>query len=404
MKTRLLLLLLMAPIALQAQDIIVKNDGSTIISKVLEVNKDDVKYKKHNNLNGPTYTIDKAEIMVINYENGDKDIFTPTTTTATTAKTAVTTKTPKPSGSVQTVPTDARCKELIERYNREHYIGPKFKKSNKTAQQGCFIMGVSEDSEMSNQDIEIQFVQKPYQQFYGGRKVGATNQWGNGMIMKNYHLTSRYEVHVVNKTDHTIYIDMANTFRVLSDGNSEAYYDATQTTVSTGRSVGGSVGLGGVTGGLIGGVGIGGSSSSSVSETFIQQRVMAIPPKGHLPLATHLDKVIGGRQWKNFSESENAVFQFLKEEAPAVTCGNYITYDADTAPFKAGFNIKYSHDENFTSSYSVGVKLYMKQLYGLKERMDVWNGSKDKSNLLKAIKEDMPDYDDYTIVGIWWIR
>ena len=39
-----------------AQDVIVKRDGSSIISKVLEVNTDDVKYKKFSNLNGPTYT------------------------------------------------------------------------------------------------------------------------------------------------------------------------------------------------------------------------------------------------------------------------------------------------------------------------------------------------------------
>ena len=40
-----------------SQDVIVKRDGSSIISKVLEVNTDNVKYKKYSNLNGPTYTI-----------------------------------------------------------------------------------------------------------------------------------------------------------------------------------------------------------------------------------------------------------------------------------------------------------------------------------------------------------
>ena len=58
-----------------AQDVIVKRDGSTIISKVLEVNTGDIKYKKFSNLDGPTYTIDKADVMAINYENGEKDVF-----------------------------------------------------------------------------------------------------------------------------------------------------------------------------------------------------------------------------------------------------------------------------------------------------------------------------------------
>ena len=58
-----------------AQDVIVKKNGSTILSKVLEVNTADIKYKKFSNPNGPTYTINKSEVMSINYENGDKDTF-----------------------------------------------------------------------------------------------------------------------------------------------------------------------------------------------------------------------------------------------------------------------------------------------------------------------------------------
>lgn len=59
----------------EAQDMIVKIDGTEIPSKVLEVNIDCVKYKKHSNLNGPTYMISKSELISINYENGEKDVF-----------------------------------------------------------------------------------------------------------------------------------------------------------------------------------------------------------------------------------------------------------------------------------------------------------------------------------------
>ena len=58
-----------------AQDVIVKKDGSTILSKVLEVNANDIKYKKYSNLNGPTYTISVKELISINYENGERDSF-----------------------------------------------------------------------------------------------------------------------------------------------------------------------------------------------------------------------------------------------------------------------------------------------------------------------------------------
>ena len=58
-----------------AQDVIVKNDGTTVLSKVLEVGVSEVKYKKYSNLDGPVYSISKTDIMSINYENGDKESF-----------------------------------------------------------------------------------------------------------------------------------------------------------------------------------------------------------------------------------------------------------------------------------------------------------------------------------------
>lgn len=78
MKKILLLLLFLCPIAASAQDVIVKKDGSTIVSKVLEITSTEVKYKKFTNQNGPTYTIAKTELQAINYENGEKETFTET--------------------------------------------------------------------------------------------------------------------------------------------------------------------------------------------------------------------------------------------------------------------------------------------------------------------------------------
>lgn len=57
-----------------SQDIIELNDGSEIKAKVTEVLPKEIKYKKFNNLDGPIYTINKSKILMIRYENGDKDI------------------------------------------------------------------------------------------------------------------------------------------------------------------------------------------------------------------------------------------------------------------------------------------------------------------------------------------
>ena len=58
-----------------AQDVIVKKDNTTILSKVLEITADCVKYQKWDNLEGPTYVINKSEILAINYQNGTKEDF-----------------------------------------------------------------------------------------------------------------------------------------------------------------------------------------------------------------------------------------------------------------------------------------------------------------------------------------
>lgn len=58
-----------------AQDVIVKKDGSTIMSKVLEIGTNEIKYKKFFNQEGPTYTVLSSDVLAINYENGEKETF-----------------------------------------------------------------------------------------------------------------------------------------------------------------------------------------------------------------------------------------------------------------------------------------------------------------------------------------
>ena len=73
LRKKILFVFLCFSICGNAQDIIVKKDGSTILSRVTEVGTSEVKYKKWSNKEGPTYVILKSEILSINYENGEKE-------------------------------------------------------------------------------------------------------------------------------------------------------------------------------------------------------------------------------------------------------------------------------------------------------------------------------------------
>ncbi|MBR5735990.1 MAG: hypothetical protein IKX60_04260 [Bacteroidales bacterium] len=59
----------------QAQDMITTQKGEEILAKVLEVSSKEVRFKRYSNLEGPTYTLKPSEIIMIRYENGEKDIF-----------------------------------------------------------------------------------------------------------------------------------------------------------------------------------------------------------------------------------------------------------------------------------------------------------------------------------------
>lgn len=59
---------------LQAQDLIMKIDGDEIKAKVLEIGDSEIKYKRFDNEDGPSYSISKSEVFVIKYANGTKEL------------------------------------------------------------------------------------------------------------------------------------------------------------------------------------------------------------------------------------------------------------------------------------------------------------------------------------------
>lgn len=76
MKKTILIIILSAMFGiLKAQDTIYMKTGTVINAKVFEINKDEVRYKKANNSDGPVYSLEKNEITLIQYQNGTKDVF-----------------------------------------------------------------------------------------------------------------------------------------------------------------------------------------------------------------------------------------------------------------------------------------------------------------------------------------
>lgn len=72
-----------------AQDTIVKNNGNKTIAKVLEIGNTQVKYKKFDFQDGPTYVEDKSGIRMIIFSNGAKEEFSPAPVVVTPSPTVV---------------------------------------------------------------------------------------------------------------------------------------------------------------------------------------------------------------------------------------------------------------------------------------------------------------------------
>ena len=72
----------------QAQDVITFRNAEQIKAKVTEISPSEIKYKRFDNLDGPTITVLRSEVFAITYENGRRDIINPFTATESGASQA----------------------------------------------------------------------------------------------------------------------------------------------------------------------------------------------------------------------------------------------------------------------------------------------------------------------------
>ena len=70
-----LIFLLCAVCLVSAKDVIVLKNAETVEAKILEVTSNEIKYKRLNNLNGPTFSVNISEVSTVVYENGDVESF-----------------------------------------------------------------------------------------------------------------------------------------------------------------------------------------------------------------------------------------------------------------------------------------------------------------------------------------
>jgi len=118
-------LFVLLPCLLHAQDLIMKASGEEVQAKVLEISPSEVRYKRFDNINGPTYILPVSNIRMIRYENGTKDEFRAAAPAPPDSLAKVNINAPQdaPQGSVGEKTEDIETQGKREAI--EHYVGKK---------------------------------------------------------------------------------------------------------------------------------------------------------------------------------------------------------------------------------------------------------------------------------------
>ncbi len=385
-----------------AQDLIVKKDGSVIQAKVTKIGTSEVEYKKWKNQNGPQYSIAVADILAINYQNGEKETFE---NVGAGSSQAAKSEADGQQGIVQVKPEDlspeakAANDALIAKYNAPVELDITNKQKEKLGRKlftASAIYGFKNNSIITNDDIEIGFVTGSLEQ----KKKTEPAKWIEGHGSHYPALLLR----VRNKTNRTLYIDLGNSF-FISMGQAICYYVPSSTTTTHGASSGGSVnlgavtgalGIGGVAGTLANGINVGGGSTNSTTSTTYSQRVIAVPPMSSVNLSPQY--LYGNEERtiiKGLCQGTYGIMYiaFPKDSEKGLMCfGDRYSYTDDNSPLQFSCVIAYSTDETCLSTKSITSSLYLRELIGTKASWDFSTIKITTENIL---------YNSFDVNSVW---
>lgn len=383
-----------------AQDLIVKKDGSVIQAKVIKVGTSEVEYKKWSNPDGPQYSITIADILAINYKNGDKETFDNVSASRNNQAAKTQTEGQQNVIQIQTEDLSHEVKvandEMIAKLNEpvELLINEKDKKDigKKEVKSAIACFGASPKSVLCDGNIAIMVETGVLYKETSKRPAKWLNEaLSSSFWNAKYVINPAIRFHIYNNSNQTLYIDLANTFYV-NMGNSQTYYIPSSTTTSKTSSGGagvnlgavtGALGIGGAAGTLANGINVGGGSSSTTTNTIYSQRIIALAPKSVTTLApkyffgetTSWQPPTDGISyylWHNYTYLRYVTINFSsKSEKGAMMFGDHYTYNEDKSPIQFSFYLSYSKEETGANTITLPSTFYLKDLIGR-------NGANDK--------------------------
>ena len=239
-------------------------------------------------------------------------------------------------------------------------------------------MGVSDSSIVSTDELEMHIV--PTFVFNSNGDLGY-------MI--------KYAIELVNKSNNIIYIDLSNSFRIdHSIRTSDSFYTTEQATISQESSTNAGIGVRGLANML----GVSTGKSSSVSTTYTDERILAIPPHSTKKLKEYkqVDVNIKKLEYKTISDLET-FYCLYPDKTQRLNKYEYISYSEEKSPYKREYIITYSTTQDFLHTHQLNMKMFARYLYGDDYAcLDLHNsfgsfGTKDQ--IIKKVQKRISNFD-----------
>lgn len=401
------ILCLLTTTMVYSQDVIITKDGDALKVYDLEVSSNSVYFRENEDSGSAIKRMQKADLLMIKYKDGKKEIIGEENNSATQQKQEVQMANGQFAITQDNLNPEIQALNLkqIQAFNNISpiYIGNDTLKEWKSDGM-CFILGVKENSIIETPELSVTFK---------GVNWVAEHSFSKGILKWERIIgmdeeapsttdsrVNKIVITLRNKTNNTLFVDLGNSFVMTVSKTTPFYIPTAQTSVSgTSSGVGvnlgavtGALGVGGAAGTLASGVTVGGGNMSQNSTTTFSQRVISIPPMS----SRSLDPMDIG-EGQIFNGFNNGAIQgnhdIVKHIIPTLIDKNYAEMVDDIPTmksFKRGYKINlepisesplsafftYSTNEQFSSTYTFKIDFYVRQIVlytNFKKQIDAKN-------------------------------
>ena len=381
-------LFLLGASALQAQDVLITQDGGVQTVYGVEISESAIFYKAQDKADAPIQRMDKANVLMIKFKDGTRKLFSADGQETVQGDGAA----QAPARQEAAVATEdvAISAEENDKLKKAYWVDVAYsdtkeaEKSDKEAKSMYCQLDFCDAAVLADKNVELELKTV--------KGKGGSPLYQDALWMPN---DQTLVVTVRNKTNKVIYLDLGNSF-IIRGSESAPYYVPTSSSQTHGSeggvgvnvgSVTGALGIGGIVGQIAQGVNVGGGSSKSSTTVTYSQRIVSVPPMsskildGQHIFLPGLEQVYGKIKVVSFKISKNwGVCPYLK--SIGLKRGDVVEWTEVDSPMKLSTFVSYSLDDSMERQHSLQASRYLRKAIALPRMSGGYFGPTANVNVL----------------------